>query len=413
MVLIYIISMAVAFSFYFGGDQVTFWYKYAIAAMWSISCFGFSVIKAGKIKGKDSFFIRTYVVPLLLICGWSMLIWLFHTPQPFTTGHFTRMLSNTIYLVLGVTSAISCTKIFGKDVIKYSVWAIALSVLANLIYSTSLYGIDMLLQYLPQAAGSTDFPYGSPLYNFAVCLEVQDATLATGFYILYFLFLDKDDDTKTKIQYMLLLLVSAYIGFKRTEMIAIILTAGIIWGIRQFRISEKNATRLIGFGFVCLSFAYIYVVKADVFQAIIDVVGANVTGRQNIYRILAGYYEFSPLYMGKGFTYVDKTMYDSIGFAAHNTIIKMFAELGFLGFCAWIYWYVIKIPISVANKFGREVALVTLMSTVYLFLTYCIGNSMNFYCIQYSFVLITISLAYADDEPTYHKKKIVFGRLGI
>ena len=37
MVPIYIISMAVAFSFYFGGAQVVFWYKYLIAFLWAVS----------------------------------------------------------------------------------------------------------------------------------------------------------------------------------------------------------------------------------------------------------------------------------------------------------------------------------------------------------------------------------------
>ena len=53
--------------------------------------------------------------------------------------------------------------------------------------------------------------------------------------------------------------------------------------------------------------------------------------------MFAKYYEFSPLYMGKGFLYVDKTMYDSIGFVAHSVIVKMFAEIGCIPFLIWIY----------------------------------------------------------------------------
>ena len=43
MVPIYIISMAIAFSFYFGGAQVFFWYKYLIAFLWAISYLGVCV----------------------------------------------------------------------------------------------------------------------------------------------------------------------------------------------------------------------------------------------------------------------------------------------------------------------------------------------------------------------------------
>ena len=45
MVPIYIISMAIAFSFYFGGAQVFFWYKYLIAFLWAISYLGVCVFK--------------------------------------------------------------------------------------------------------------------------------------------------------------------------------------------------------------------------------------------------------------------------------------------------------------------------------------------------------------------------------
>ncbi len=48
---------------------------------------------------------------------------------------------------------------FWKKVIKYSVWAILISILANLIYCIHLYGMGVFLQYLPQVALSTDFPF--------------------------------------------------------------------------------------------------------------------------------------------------------------------------------------------------------------------------------------------------------------
>ena len=50
MVPIYIISMAIAFSFYFGGAQVFFWYKYLIAFLWAISYLGVCVFNNRKIK---------------------------------------------------------------------------------------------------------------------------------------------------------------------------------------------------------------------------------------------------------------------------------------------------------------------------------------------------------------------------
>ncbi len=82
---------------------------------------------------------------------------------------------------------------------------------------------------------------------------------------------------------------------------------------------------------------------------------------------LAKYYEIITIYIGKGFTFVDKTMYDTTGFAAHNTIVRMYAELGFIPFIIWIIWYIMNIPLKILNKFGRKNTLIVMTSTLYLF----------------------------------------------
>lgn len=406
MVPIYIISMAVAFSFYFGGAQVVFWYKYLIAFLWAVSYLGVCIVRNRKIRGNSATIIKMYVYPLLMILGWSLFIFVFYSPSGVSMGNITRMISNIFYLILAITSAISTTYYFGKKVIKYSVWAIALSILANLIYCIHLYGMSIFIQYLPQAVLSTDFAYGSVLYNFASCIEVQDATLATGFYILYFILFDKEDDLKTKCLYIGLLLGCSYLGFKRTQFIAVIITGIVIWCIQKSKIEAALIIKVIGIVLLIFSFGYICIVKWDLFQMIVDRIGADVTGRQNVYRNLAKYYEVSPIYIGKGFTFVDKTMYDTTGFAAHNTIVRMYAELGFIPFIIWILWYLIRIPLKILNKFGRKISLVVIANTLYLFFTYCIGNSMNFYCIQYSFVLIMVAVISNNRKTGYRKIRL-------
>ena len=89
----------------------------------------------------------------------------------------------------------------------------------------------------------------------------------------------------------------------------------------------------------------------------------------------------------------------------HNTIVRMYAELGFIPFIIWIIWYIMNIPLKILNKFGRKNTLIVMTSTLYLFLTYCIGNSMNFYCIQYSFILITVATMNNNEKSRYRKVK--------
>ncbi len=391
--IIYVISMAVAFSYMFGGEQVTFWYKYLIASFWTIIYFVPKIIRTKVIKGKEATYLKAYILPLIIILLWTLLIWAINPPSGLGASNVTRLFSNILYLALAVMSAIAAVHFFGRKVIKLSVWAIAISILANAIYSIYLYGIRVFLSYLPQAIFSLDFSYGSKLYLFGMAVEVQDATLATGFFILYFVFMDQEDSIKTRIKYILLLLLLSYIGFKRTEYYALIIIAIWILIIKRLKISVKASIYITGIMFFVIGVVYTIIVKNDTFRVLITTIGTDVNGRQNIYRNLSNYYELSLFYIGKGFTYVDKTMYDTTGFASHNTIIRMYAELGAIPCMAWIYWYVVEVPKKILKKYGKEEAFVLLVSTMYLFLAYCIGNAMDFYCIQYCFVLIPIALS--------------------
>lgn len=157
------------------------------------------------------------------------------------------------------------------------------------------------------------------------------------------------------MMYIIILLICSYLGFKRTEFIAVLFTGIVMWLIKESQIDISLMIKVIGIILLIFSFGYICIVKWDVFQIIVDKIGADVTGRQNVYRNLAKYYEISPIYIGKGFTFVDKTMYDTTGFAAHNTIVRMYAELGFIPFIIWIIWYIMNIPLKILNKFGRKI----------------------------------------------------------
>ena len=403
---IYIILMAISFSYYIAGEQVAYWIRYVIAIIIFIMCLLPEILKKQKIDGVNYFCFKNYIIPIIFIALWSMTIWVIDTPKGFTISNFTRMISGCLNLLFSITTALAATKMFGKKAIKYSIIAIAVSVGFNTIYCINLYGINLFIQYITQALFSTDFEYGSSLYELGAALEVQDATLATGFYILYFLFFNKEDSRKTRIKYLLLLLICSYIGFKRTEFISISITAITIIFMKRF--NQKKIITIVGaiFGIIC--FGYVVIVKTGVFALMVNYLDVDVTGRTNVYEWLSEYFELSILYLGKGFTFVDKTMYEATGFSSHNVIARMYAELGCIPFCIWLYWYLIRIPLNVLKKyniFNKEAGRITFSCIIYVFLTYFIGNSINFFCIQFSFMLIQISLMFPEKKKN-NKKNI-------
>lgn len=386
--LIYIIALTLMFNSNTGSIQVPIFLKFTIGIVATAVFLVPDILKNKKIKGAEYVCWRNYILPIVLMIVWSLIIWTLTPPSGFNFSNITRMLSNSLLLLLSITVSIASIRVFREDAIKYSVIAILLSIILNCIDAINIYGLNLFVEYLPQALFSTNFAFNSPLYNLTLVLEVQDATLSCGFYILYFLFFDKKDSFKEKRKYIIILLLCSYIGFKRTEFIGIILTSVIILFMKKF--NPKHIIILIGMTFSILCMLYVIVVKNNMFSSIVQYLNSDVTGRTNIYSWLADYFELSLTYIGKGFTYVDKTMFELTGFASHNTIVRMYAELGCIPFIIWLYWYLLNIPLKMLKKNDKSTSLNTFACILYLFFTYCIGNSMNFICIQYSFIIVQI-----------------------
>ncbi len=393
---IYIIFMAISSSFYITGTQVPFWIKYVLMSMWIVISLLPGIIKKKKIEGIEYFCLKTYLGPIIFIITISFMSWLIERPSGFSMAYVTRMFSNCFNIILAIVSAIAAVKVFGKKAIKYTVIAIALSIFYNMICCIRMYGMGLFLQYIRQAIYSTDFQYGSALYNLGLALEVQDTTLATGFYILYFIFFDNENKKSNRFKYIIILLLCAYIGFKRTEFISIVIVSIFLILTKKFK--PKNVIFITGTIMGIISFLYVLIVKMDMFSEVVDFIGADVTGRVNVYSWLSNYYDMSLLYIGKGFAFVDKSMYETTGFACHNVVIRMYAELGCIPFIVWLCWYLIKIPMNILKRFDEKCGTVAFSCILYLFLTYFIGNSINFFCIQFSFILIQLLLIFPEKK---------------
>lgn len=399
---LYVVSMAVAFTNMFNGSLTPFYLKYIIALFW-ITIWIIDVTKKGKIEGRSIFAIREYSIPFISIGLWSLLVWCVDRPINFSGEFVSRMISNVLYVIITFLSAISAIHFFGRKSIKLSIIAMFLSVMVNLLYVISIYGIGMFIEYLPNVLDTTDYEFGSIMYNFSLALEVQDITMATGFYLIYFLFFNKEDSKKTKIFYTILLFICAFIGFKRTVLFGLIIVFLALWLVKRKKSNFKHIVYLISIPFLIISFVYIAFIKFDIIGTLSTTFNIDMNGRDTIYRYLAQYFDLSIFYFGKGFSYVDKIMYETIGFVAHSVIIKMYAEIGCIPFIIWFYHYLIKIPLKTFKNFGENAGKIAFVTTLYLFATYFMENTMTLFCIQYSFIMLPLAIAC----PFNSKKQVI------
>ena len=385
---LYVISMAVSFTNMFNGELTPFYIKYIVAILWIILwLFDFGVVKKRllvcyrKVLGQIS-------LPYILIAVWSCVIWIINRPVIFNGQFVSRMISNVIYILITYITAMVGIYFFKSRVVKLSVIAMFLSVVVNLGYVVTEYGIGMFFAYIPHIFSTTDYEWGSTLFNFSLALEVQDITMASGFYLIYYLFLSKDK-FKNRFSYIAILLVCAVIGFKRTTLVGLVISCIIMWLIKK-NISLVNVIYLVSGGFIVISFVYIWIIKSGLLADLTLLFNIDTNGRVYIYNILSSYYEIWPFYLGKGFAYVDKIMYETTGFAAHSVITRMFAEIGFIPFFAWIIHYLITIPRRMTLNYDSYCGRMVYLAAIYMFTIFFMENTMTLFCIQYSFALFVM-----------------------
>ena len=404
MVLFYVITMAIAFTNMFSGKLLPFYIKYFIAAIWIVYWLYDIGIKRRWLLTKEKRALWHNCLPYFLIALWSFVVWLIDKPDHFSIFIVSRMLSNVVYICMTFVCGIAGAHFFGKRVIHLSVLSMGLSTMVNLLYAIASYGIGAFTEYIPDIFNTTNYVFGSKMYNFALSLETQDVAMATGFYLIYYVLFDTTDTFKAKLPYILICIFCAIIGFKRTTLFGLIVAASIVWLVRMKQTDFRYVIYMVGYGFICITLLFIVALKTNLVADIIRTINVDSTGRIVIYATLTKYYELSPIYLGKGFLYVDKSMYDSIGFVAHSVVAKMYAEIGCIPYLIWAYHFLIGVPIQIYRSVGVERSKVMFVSTVYLFTTFFIENTLSLFCVQYSFLLIPLAMSYSENEYRIRKR---------
>lgn len=387
--LLYVVSMAVSFTNMFNGELTPFYIKYIVAILWIVLwLFDFGIVKK-RLLVRYRRVLFQICVPYILIAVWSCVVWIIDRPAVFNSQFVTRMISNVLYILITYTTAMVGIYFFKSRAVKLSVIAMFLSTIVNLGYVVAEYGIGMFLTYIPHIFSTTDYEWGSSLYNFSLALEVQDITMASGFYLIYYLIISKEE-FKRRVPYIAILLVCAVIGFKRTTLVGLVIACVIMWLIKKRNISLVNVIYLVSGVFIVITFAYIWIIKSGILADLTLLFNIDANGRVYIYNILSSYYEIWPFYLGKGFAYVDKIMYESTGFAAHSVIVRMFAEIGFIPFFAWIIHYLIAIPKRMTLVYDSYSGRMVYLAVIYMFTIFFMENTMTLFCIQYSFALFAM-----------------------
>lgn len=288
--------------------------------------------------------------------------------------------------------------LFGSEVIKLSFWALILTIGFNFFVVLQEYGTTSMVEYLKNVFSLSQFEYGSIISNISYGLEVHDATFAMGIFLVYFIFYE-DKNENRRLLHIILALVCSYLGFKRNEMLAIIVvTIVALIFVRKKSEDFLKTSQFLGFGMFIIGMAYTILIKnidiLPVFVKILDI------ARINLYHFLSEQYTISPFYLGKGFSYINHRL----GFesklldTSHTDLVRVYIEMGIYGFGLWIWYYFVNIPRKLYREYSETAAKFFLIGTFYVFSTYFLDNTLTLFDNQFIYYLIPLALCYKDQN---------------
>lgn len=408
--LLYIFCIAICFTTNFAGQVINYYLRVFIGFIWIIIW----LFKEYKSKNKLVIhkLLPEYLLQWFLIPLWTCFIWTVNKPTGFDASYQSRMFSNTLYIIVAIVNAYAASRLFGEKAINMAFKSLLLIMSLNFIVVLFHYGLGSIIVYL-QNVVIGEFQYESTLWQLANELEMQGPTMVMGVYLVYFLFLcnpERKQETyyekKIRTISIILTIPFVYIGFKRTVIVACVVVIIMLLVIKQRRINVKDVINLVGAAMMILIIGYVIVAKFNFIAILSDRLNINTLGRVSIYAQVARLYELSPLYMGKGFCFVSKYMFDNTGFVAHSEAIRMYAEIGAIPCILWLYYNLIALPQKITHKFGTNSGKMILTITIYIFTTYLFENTLVLYPMQYTlalFVFISI-FDYSKSKKTIEER---------
>lgn len=381
--------------------------RYLVMAIWGLyflACYTMSRTKTIT-KNTIAENLKLMSVPVILMAINALIVWLFL--EGVSLRNYTRLASTCIYLFLAWGFGASGYYLFKDKVIDYlfeaGVWSYFVGSVLPLIINNGIGGIIL---------------YGRALIlgeenNANYLMEVHDLTFAMGLFFLFYMFCDKRQDRNRKKKILLSVLL-IFLGLKRIEILALIITVLSYYLLIRWGKSIRYRAIFLAFIFAGLSMIFIYLIDSEWLNIICSYFSINTMGRLTYYKYAAQYLEFTPLYLGKGFTYFGKVwseLYNSgyrmdehlIAASIHSDMLVLYIENGFLFTLGWLF-YSFNGKVSILRrKYSTEVAECYLLMTIYMFILYLTDNTFNYTDTQMIYFVGPLVLCYIYQNSRVEK----------
>lgn len=389
LVILYIFSMAIAFNMEINSISLPYFLKYGIAIVWII----ISLCKRkGSISGTSYRLVKLLSTPFLFALIYTLILWMIDRPEEVNSSYVIHLFSTVLMHMIIVTCVVLVSELFGGQMIQLTFYGLVAAIVLNAIVVIASYGWTPWLEYCTHVFIADSYTYGSTLSEISYAMEVHDATFAMGLYIIYYMFYEEKEAKWRKLN-LFLALMGSYLGFKRLGFFALIIASMVsIFVLRKKSKKFLRQNQLLGIVAIVATLAFVVIMKflsnTQVFYLLMD------SARQNLYKFLQSLYNVSLFYLGKGFSYVNKHLglEDRLLGTSHSDLIRIYIEMGFCSFVAWVWYYFTYIPKKLYKKYNPCAGKFFLIATIYVFLTYTIDNTLTLFANQYVYYALPVGL---------------------
>ena len=249
--------------------------------------------------------------------------------------------------------------------------------------------------------------------GFVRALEIHDITFLFGqFFIYYLMFAPKGSKPERRMRRwgVILSVVFMLLGLKRSVLPAVLL---VCLFVKLVRLARKPGKYIVATGISLFLFfyLYLYLTRSGILVSFLESLGVDMMGRDVLWKLPNDYYELSPFWKGLGFegvTDLVNTWYSegliNRAYPLHNDILKIFIELGALGFTLWAGINYILYPAYWMKRHDMETGILYIAILIYMSVTYLTDNTAFYFWSCIGLRLIPMSYSYRIRENRQESK---------
>ncbi len=239
--------------------------------------------------------------------------------------------------------------------------------------------------------------------GFVRALEIHDITFLFGqFFIFYMMFAPRSTRAEKRLKRCGVILSAFFllVGLKRSTIPAVLFACMYVKLLRLLR-KPRKFILMTGVGLFLFFYLYLYLTRSGILVTFLESLGIDMMGRDLLWSLPNDYYQLSPFWKGLGFEGVTDlvNMWYREGiinraYPLHNDILKIFIELGALGFTLWAGINYIVYPGYWMKRHDTETGLLYMSILAYMTVTYLTDNTAFYFWCSIGLKLIPMSYSY-------------------